>query len=143
MKKIETYLHLYLGCKGMVEILSPDGYTWEKPIKTNLKPYTLYEIQRGVYRNFKPILRPLSDMTEEEAKELLTIQYWRPGQSPIYERHSDICIDFYFYYDGKKNYTQLDWDSLNSQSFRYLLKQGFDVFNLIGENLAIDKTKQP
>jgi tyrosyl-tRNA synthetase len=54
----------------------------------------------------KPILRPLSSMTEEHKK----------------------------FYGGRKEFDALE--------FAYLLKQGYDFFELIESGQAIDATKQ-
>ena len=88
-------------------------------------------------------LRPPSDMTREEAIEVMNLQF-RSWAKPIYEGHSSLCIDVKFPSDkfNKFTYTQIEYDRLSPATFHYLLKQGFDLFNLIPAGLAVDKTKE-
>lgn len=128
-KRIEDYLHLYLGCSVMVERKGNDtNNTVNKTVLAG--PYKLVAV--GISDNkrvlkldgynpvatdtIKPVLRPLSDMTEDEAIEfgwmrLFTLEHF---------------ID-------KKLY-QPDF-------FAHLLARHFDLLNLIEEDLAVDVTK--
>jgi len=115
MIEIKDYLHLYLGC--VVESSVPGDGVKEK--------FILNEIDKGILmlaenRWIKPILRPLSDMTEEEETEYLKI-------FPEYE-----------------DYQRLMWETqilMEGEGTKYLLSKSFDLFNLIPEGLALDKTK--
>jgi len=61
-KKIEDYLHLYLGC----DVRHNNGSIVKmNSIALNNMLNNKYEMQE-----YKPILRPLSDMTEEEKIEV-------------------------------------------------------------------------
>ena len=133
-KRIEDYLHLYLGCevmyKGEIHFLC--GVS--KPYKTNDKTIATFSVRpnnKGFrstiyslsnFNDIKIILRPLSDMTEDEAIE---------------------CID----YDPKIfipfNEISKDWRTkvLDADRWRKLISKGFDLFGLIDAGLAIDKTK--
>jgi hypothetical protein len=72
----------------------------------------------------KPILRPLSSLTEEEAQEIGRIGDWRFPFD---------CLDLECsLMDIVKEYA-LVW--------RYLLSIGIDIFGWIESGLAIDKTK--
>jgi hypothetical protein len=117
MKKIEDYLHLYIGQKCLVDgthgrlnsVSSIDGtaivtFGINGPEQDNT--FFIDDVQL--------ILRPLADMKEEEFKELL----WNPA---------------YIHSARIESYTP--------KEFLYLLKQGLDLFELIPNNLAIDKTK--
>ena len=85
---------------------------------------------------FKPILRPLSSMTEKESDELEDI----------------IGCNFYIYASGNGieiediiidpwgGQSVLRMETLN-RIYEWLFAHHFDVFNLIENNLAIDKTK--
>ena len=85
---------------------------------------------------FKPILRPLSSMTEKESDELEDI----------------IGCNFYIYVSGNGieiediiidpwgGQSVLRMETLN-RIYEWLFAHHFDVFNLIENNLAIDKTK--
>jgi hypothetical protein len=66
----------------------------------------------------KPILRPLSSMTEEEARELFKHQY---GD----EKYNRTMLRFAFQY--------------SPDAFRYLLSKGFDLFSLIENGQALEK----
>lgn len=66
--------------------------------------------------DFKPILRPLSDIKADEATNLTFEQIEEIEDKPMEQ--------IYF----------------NVSQFCYLLKQGFDLFNLIENGFAIDKT---
>lgn len=69
-KNIKYYLHLYLGCDVEEDSLAEKG----KRYKTKLTPSKFRSVlEYNNYANVKPILRPLSDMTEEEAIELQCI----------------------------------------------------------------------
>lgn len=109
-KKIKDYLHLYLGCDAM--IYNDKSFIMDKVTSSSLN------IEDGSVTKIKPILRPLSDMTEQESYELC----WQKNQ----------------------NHMKLNWSlnesAIHPNEFLYLLKQGFDLFGLIESGLAIDKT---
>lgn len=117
MKDIKDYLHFYIGC----DVLRPDG-------KTVLQIYGIEgslvvhrensELTYSRMTGCKPILRPLADMTEEEIKER--------GWSKLELNHA---------VSQERN------RSLYTNEFLYLLSRGFDLFNLISEGLAINKTE--
>ena len=130
MKKIEDYLHLYIGCD--IEF----GFEGHKKIGT------LYGVHHPFgYQVFDPsspvvpikavrpeliklILRPLSDMTKEEMEECGNM---------IYDFSDDPELNTWEW-----QYFQI---GLAPEQLYYLLKNGFDLFNLIPEGLAIDKTR--
>src|SRR5688572_910316 len=132
MKDIKDYLHLYLGCDVKHEALK------------NIRPLTpawYGALQKeNILYLLKPILRPLSDMTEEEAIGLAKIQkYDIPEDDGVREE----LINIYTYDDEELtlgNYLPVKY---YLDGLLYLLKQSFDLFNLIPEGLAIDKTKTP
>lgn len=106
IKDISQYLHLYLGCE-----LKSEKYPKDTPLDTEI----LHAIEHdNLYGEFKPILRPLSSMTEEENKERFNEWYLKEENTPL-ER--------------------------NAREIKYLLSKHFDLFGLIDAGLAIDKTK--
>lgn len=127
-KKIEDYLHLYLGCEVMGT--EPAWGESRKGYLTGIHGEYEAEIQffeeDGVnvsespaYNKFtqvKPILRPLSSMTQEEADDY-----------------------------NKKSATRFSLDYFRDQVMeeaevtRYLLSKHFDLFGLIDAGLAIPK----
>lgn len=118
-KNIKDYLHLYLGCECIVK----------EPGESAFKS-VLEGIQRGKFllkeyghlllweaAEIKPVLRPLSDMTEHESNMGDEIMNAFNENDPIEA------------FQGMANMTMM------------LLKQGFDLFGLIESGLALDKTK--
>lgn len=76
---------------------------------------------------WKPILRPLSDMTEEEGLEIFELYADKPYLASIASHES--LIEWL----GGRVGSPAHW--------RYLLSRGFDLFGWIDAGLAIDKTK--
>jgi hypothetical protein len=157
-KELVNYLHLYLGCEcqpvdrtisgRLLAIRIMDGcenafieYTGQ----SNLIPFKMHEL--------RPILRLLSDMTEDEMKELLCFKY-----APSDYVFRNMLNEFKFYCDEpKRNTTRgegvgysvfkdgshyqsgtLSFVRLNPTQFHYLLSLHFDLFDLIPSGLAID-----
>jgi hypothetical protein len=143
MKKIEDYAHLYLGCPVLLEsemygvggkpdkiherlvVIDKHGCEGEKHI--------LYE------GDFKLILRPLSDMTEEEALEVVRIT--RPNAELV--KYKEGC---WWSFRDPNDGTIYKWrkhplEYLTPEQTRILLSKGFDLFGLIEAGLALDKTK--
>lgn len=80
---------------------------------------------------FKPYLRPMSSMTEEEDKQRIQLGIWRSSQANGHEV-TGIKPDIF--------------ESYNSQAFQnalgFLLKNHFDIFGLIPKGLAIAVTEE-
>lgn len=110
-KEIKDYFHLYYGCEFRSIEMYDEEYITRRIDMINPKAHEVW----------KPTLRPLSDMTEEERKE---VEFKREILYDIHERNSK------------------DPDTLImcGDITKYLLKQGFDLFGLIEAGLAIDKT---
>jgi hypothetical protein len=120
---IKDYLHLYLPFQAMIVV---DKYGEENPtlIEVNKVDVWLREIwdEDGFswnYRSIKPILRPLSSMTEDEAKEG---GFWS-------ELHN--CIT-------GTNTSDAIYDMYSASKFLWSLSKHFDLFGLIEKGLAID-----
>lgn len=136
--------HLYLGVEvvntigkhmGKIVSVSIDGTATINPLD-EFKPRVI------ILNSLKPILRPLSDITNDEFYEL----------SEILER-CDYEAVFKKYNDGKTGVGYM-WQEgmagliLNSDAglyfvkiFPFLLSRSFDLFGLIESGEAIDKTK--
>ena len=120
-KNIENYLPFYLGC-------TLDNGNILKAVHSDGSIETLY---RGHLTNYwspeeaelKPILRPLSDMTEEELQE---------------------CGNMIYDFSGDPELNDHKWQDfeigLAPEQFHYLLSKHFDLFGLIDAGLAIDST---
>lgn len=101
----------------------------------------------------KLILRELSSMTEEEMKELYKLMD-EPGNTFHYpvtnikfgekiDGHQPNIINVKFEgtngSSGGIGHHTILLNRINSRSFQYLISKGFDIFNLIPNNLAIKK----
>lgn len=111
--------HLYLGC----EVKENSGLERTLFLKkvTNGNPSNIVEVGVALvswnmyFTEIKPILRPLSDMTEVERTM----------------------------FDGMHlSYSETKWPfiGIEPQQFTWLLKQDFDLFNLIESGQAIDRS---
>lgn len=157
-KKIEDYLHFYPKvdiaiCEPGVEPISHhlEGFDWDNEQKPVIAERTDYP-----YSWIKPILRPLSDITDEEFKEVVILNYSesRDVIEPFVFRVKRIsalkqntkygtsipysCFNTKDIHTITGTFSSMD---MNPEQFLYLLKQRFDLFNLIENGLAIDKTK--
>jgi hypothetical protein len=100
----------------------------DEVINTHITAREINNINLERYTYFKPILRPLSDMTEEEAMELAGFFGAQSAMSTQLDK-----ADFARRLMGN--------DYCSPQSVRYLLSRNFDLFGWIEAGLAIDKTK--
>lgn len=137
MIQIKDVLHYYIGQKCI------RSSHWEP----QNEPYVLTgaSLAEAIEFGDGPILRRLCDMTQEEALKVCQMK------SEVYTDIDDVELSgqgFYFTHRyGIRARRFKRWFSindLNAQQFHYLLKQGFDLFNLIDNGFAIDaKTIQP
>lgn len=109
-RKLNDYLHFYLGCEFEYEV---DAKRYRDIIKS---------VGTTVNAMFRPeeiliLLRPLSDMTMDEWNEI-----GKKSRS------------------GQNIRTAGDLWKMNAEETAYLISKGFDLFNLIPDGLAIDKT---
>lgn len=141
MKKIKDYLHLYLMADVLLEVKRKNdkdyiiGRMCEITRKSNHGDWVevwfdnVITVTSNTWEtsssnchwfffgedHIKPILRPLSDMTEDEKEK------WDNMRLEDFEYSTEL---------------------LAANETLYLLKQGFDLFGLIESGLAIDKTKK-
>ncbi len=121
MKNIKDYLHLYLGC----QVLCPKQIGWIHSQKT--ATLTLYFWYHNNDKKLTPILRPLSDIKEDERMEIMDIL------GLVYSEYIILAL---------KDKTIYKIDLKNSfELTRFLLLKGFDLFGLIDDGLALDATK--
>lgn len=139
-KKIEDYLHLYLGC-------------WLEGGVVKLTPERLQQILDGE-RDNKPILRPLSSMIEEEMKWLWRFMFNRDFKGRVIFRDDKTTTSEprWIMMSGVERlgiemngtvWADSDlsnWKHNQHEITRYLISKSFDIFNLIPEGLAIDAT---
>ncbi len=174
--KVKDVIHLYLGCD--LKHSFPDK-SYEEGIivltGSKLSQITDPETQEDKYwtsmKWYKPILRPLSDMTEEEAEEIMRHVLTDPQTGEyipddlglevipndggnMVDPDCRVVIDFgyscfsgqlSFHDDGRITLREDDGEvrefGSTAMIITYLLKQQFDLFGLIASNQAIDKTK--
>lgn len=86
-----------------------------------------------------PLLRPLSSMTEEEAKEFIVIT-WNIDKAALIElKITPYGIEFC---DALTNlHHAASFSEIGAEEFLYLIRNNFDVFSLIESQQAIDITK--
>lgn len=149
MKYVKDFIHLYIGCK----VVADSG------IKGRLVEYNLehslcnIEISNGTIgkpvNEIKPLLRPLSDMTEEEGYEIYfqyfgskTAEDWSGDTGSAYFRPKKIKPGKYH---GLRIVDGIDYSSGDFGTvikiLPFLLSKYFDLFGLIEKGLAIDATK--
>lgn len=120
-KEIKDYLHLYL--------LKECEYEWQPEdliLKGRVTTRIIEGMQNGRVIWCKPILRPLSDMTDDEYMEVGNILCTSQGEQAIKQLIADATYMIHIQFSFELTF--------------YLLKQGFDIFNLIPEGIALDKT---
>jgi hypothetical protein len=110
--ELKDVIHLYLGC----DCTMVDGDLQERKFKLNAYNLNYY---RQWISDLKPILRPLSSMTTDERKYLLTFA------------------------NGYNDLSFVNSLERDAEITKYLLSNGFDLFNLIPEGLAIEKVIPP
>lgn len=112
--KIRDYIHLYYGHECDIIVNTPRGENIDRCLVGVTALFTSRYPDRYT---IKLKLRPLSDMTIEEDKEIQYIRLSERGGPNLSLRR-------------------------NAAETAYLLSRGFDLFGLIKQGLAIDKTKQ-
>lgn len=129
MKDIKDYLHLYLGCDVAREHSESRSKKFFEHAK--LIGITASEVEKGktvailevgldhfhewYVEETKPILRPLSDMTNEER----------------------VILKYY------NNDASIPDKLFNAAGFWFLLSKHFDLFGLTDAGLAIEKSIEP
>lgn len=118
-------LALYLGCEAVAttEHLINCDEGEEEEVRIYLTIENLNELDVTFF-DVKPILRPLSDITEEEISDVF------PGES----NPEAYTTDFW-----KSHLKEYGVPTLKPEQFTYLLSRGFDLFNWIEQGLAISK----
>lgn len=108
MTNLKDVIHLYIGCE-----VKKSNKTEDDIVDTYaLTPEVLWY---AIEQEDKPLLRPLSDMTDEETRQ-----------------YKNIRIKFYSDNECEKNAARFQW----------LLSRHFDLFGLIESGQALDKTKE-
>ena len=128
-KNLNEYLPFYIGCEidaGHGETFTLVGIHFDDFNKIANALVLNGNITHATALNgLKLILRPLKTITEGERKELYKLIFGR--DSPSYDDADDPWADCLLY-----NYNQ-------HVITLYLLKKGFDLFELIEAGLAVEK----
>lgn len=126
--KFKDVANLYLGCEVLFQNEIHFLCGMDRPYKTNDKTLISISVRpndkgfRSVLHSitdfslFKPLLLPLSAMTEEDFKEC--------GKTGF----------------GGVNAGNSYYQTYSASAFTYLLSKGYDLFQLIPSGEAIDKT---
>lgn len=141
MIELKQVLHYYIGCECLEAIIVPGQELIFEKSKLNIR--TLFNVQNNLFV-VKPILRRLSDMSEEEMKELL-ILWFHPSEDVFKETMGSVE----FHTEEKKRHIKhgtgigysifkqsgehasagtLSFTRLNAAQFDYLIKQDFWLF---------------
>lgn len=142
-KQLKDYLHLYLGCEMEVkhkQIAILSGVSYDERGKYFIH---LNDKENGYYILFiqeaKPILRPLSDMSEEEKILVYLWEYPNYKSGELIKNDSD--EDFFVVKNENGMKVYINQHHFSAETTRKLLKAGFDLFGLIESGIALDKTK--
>lgn len=146
--KLKDVIHYYLGCDCMVmgeEVAAKIKSVWHDGL-VGVDYNGIGETEHVVEDVF-PILRPLSSITEEEAKQLVRIisptVFGYP--STIFIAKKDrFGFEWKDRHDRDESHAgsgDIQYDELNSTQFHYLVSIGIDLFRLIDSEQAIDITK--
>lgn len=135
----EAALYLWQDCR----IFNALNGQWRTD---ELSPGNLDKLWAGDYpgfSEFKLLLRPLSSLTEEEAKELFRTEYPAGFELSRVQVAPDRVHYRYTLLVGTiESKTAIYFDLLKPKQFTYLLSKGFDLFGYIESGKALDKTKQ-
>src|ERR1051326_5653783 len=114
-KKIENFMHLYLGCNiYYTDTNEVSAISWTHL----LDKFTVDKRCEPYNPGFKLLLRPLSDMSPEELQECGNM---------VYDFSDDADLNNHKW----KNFETL----LDPLQFVWLLERGFDLFGLIESGL--------
>lgn len=142
---IKDYIHLYIDSEALYRKWYCDTPPEQEPTWSKLTSKRFQLLNDLSIVKVEYALRRLSDMTEEQARELAKFQH-----KPKYHDQIEILYiqkDHLHYIDGTRwhgdgvseyNEYFVYFNQLQSNQFHYLLKQGFDLFGLIDAGIAID-----
>lgn len=149
-KEFKEVANFYVGCKVKVvnERYVDNGYTGTIKGYLHDENELLVEHDNGGdswedIADCKPILKHLSDITEEETGVLFDI----PEETEIYRNKSSekgLWFDIKWktpsgdYNYGGVGMSLMPMDKLNVYKTAYLLSKGYDLFNLIENGFAIN-----
>jgi hypothetical protein len=144
--RTEDYLPFYLGCD--CEIITAPG-TVGRLVSLNIEQETCSLLQPGMgimgggwfakTNEIKPILRQLSDMSENDAlylARLVAVNNEFINPKVYRNKYNDLIVDW-----GNDKFNCTGEKCWSAEQSLFLLKCGYDLFGLIESGLAIEKTK--
>jgi hypothetical protein len=160
-QRIENYLHFYLGCECKLKMVPRiGGLSGTMKLECHLLCAATAPTKKDDKVEVVLLLRPLSDMTEEELRcyvnsiynDIYSMDVEIKELSKVQENNAVGAI--VFCEDEERIGLTINIDrgivfssngtELMVEQFKYtkqLLSQGFDLFNLIEAGLALDKTE--
>jgi hypothetical protein len=138
--KLEDVIHFYVGCEFGTIRKGKEGMLIDRIISACPEQKTIHSSnwENFNYDDTKPILRSLSSMTEDEASEIWRLLDWNERINPA-NRAAEIIAEFSPIELDDETTQNTHWGNL-IKILPYLLSRGFDLFNLIENDLAIDAT---
>lgn len=163
-KKLEDYLHYYLGVRGKLSVKYHDG---EEEVDAVLNAcfvsgshsFQCFDLDGNKWEyttilpaiKFRPFLRPLNEMTDDEAKTICNFHFetdWevKERSNLLIYLTSGVFKTWIYFNDSGNLFDHEDATGGESaygtfEAVHYLLSKHFDIYELIPEGLAIDKTK--
>lgn len=154
--KLKDVLHLYLGCEIQNSTDAYRGTLLGVQFPCNAiihcdyfnKSHKIPDSKQWgehifILEKMKPFLRSLDSMTDEESIELVKLSQWESyGDNPhnrIYECYKNNFGKTVVSWgeSGREKNIPLNKTAYTIQEFQYLLKNSFDLFNLIPSGQAI------
>ena len=150
-KDLRDYINLYIGCsvvldhgtstesiEKMTGVLMSQFIVEDQQLFAQVEMKTIMSISHRNHpvNRLKLVLRPLSSMTEEEAKELI---------GPLLDLKILMIVG------GGISYSTIETDgepetlffrALDPVRFKWMLSKGFDIFDLIPAGLAIEQKQK-
>lgn len=133
-KELKDYLHLYLGCDVYMD--NPHAAFHKDILDVDLLERLYNDLPMKCY---KLILRPLSDMTGEEAAKFIEIGtsvYDFIGIRKV-DRY-EVMFDVGYATSTRTWLKHLRFNELKAEQFTFLLSKHFDLFGLIESGLAVN-----
>lgn len=129
-------LALYFGCDALYHMADEP-----EPYRTKIDWQTLRNVEENPEETFVQLfLRPLSNMTEEEALAIAMKQSDIYLNVKVYD-WDGFYIPFEFEYKSSRRRRRglVKLHSFNPNQFQYLLSKSFDLFGLIEKGEAIEQ----
>lgn len=142
--QLKDIIHFYYGCRASFD--NKQGtINGIYHLASNKRPQVRFVYNTGTYNRWvdvwvsdiKLLLRPLSSMTEEEAKDFILITHAVNREQIRYAEARKNQLEFRI----DDTYGEIQWSQLSSLEFVYLIQSGYDMFQFISRGLAIDITK--